>query len=134
MAKPTEKTEWAEHADALVLPTDSNRWDYGWSTPANDPTGIGEKPNLNQQNYWQNAVHKWKEYFETTTDTNTSNIATNASDIDALESAKNDRETSTSLSLVGITPVSSVSSVNAGQGYTTSLTVNLNVGKYVVWS
>jgi len=64
MTKPTEKTDWATDPSALVTPTDSSRWDFGWSTPGNDPTGIGEKPNLNQQNYWQNAVHKWFEYIQ----------------------------------------------------------------------
>ena len=64
MAKPLELTTWAIDEDALKTATDSQRWNFGWTTPANDPTGKGEKPNLNQQNYWQNAVHKWIEYLK----------------------------------------------------------------------
>lgn len=71
MAKPTETTAWAEQGDgsggasnALRTPTDAARWNFGWKTlPNNDPSEVGEAPNLNQQNYWQYAVHKWLEWF-----------------------------------------------------------------------
>lgn len=63
--KPTELIEWATDGTALKTVTDSARWLYGWmTTPTNGPTEVGEKPNLNHQNYWQNAVYKWLNYFE----------------------------------------------------------------------
>ncbi len=63
--KPTQETDWATSAFALKTATDSARWVLGWQTiPDNLPSGVGEAPNLNNQNYWQFAVHQWKEYFE----------------------------------------------------------------------
>lgn len=64
MAKPVEITDWATSGSALKTATDSSRWNLGWQTlPGNLPSETGERPNLNQQNYWQNAVHKWITYF-----------------------------------------------------------------------
>lgn len=76
MAKPTERTDWATQgasgsggADALRTATDTNRWTLGWqTTPSNLPGEQGEKPNLNEQNYWQYAVHQWIQYLEGVTD------------------------------------------------------------------
>lgn len=63
--KPTEVTDWANSGSALKTATDSNRWNLGWQTlPDNLPNQTGERPNLNQQNYWQNAVHLWITYFD----------------------------------------------------------------------
>jgi hypothetical protein len=60
MPKPTEITDWATSVSALVTPTDPDRWNLGWKTlPDNLPTDTGERPNLQQQNYWNLAVHKW---------------------------------------------------------------------------
>lgn len=77
MAKPTERTDWATQgasgsggADALRTATDTSRWTLGWqTTPSNLPGEQGEKPNLNEQNYWQYAVHQWIQYLEGATDT-----------------------------------------------------------------
>jgi hypothetical protein len=78
--KPTEVTDWANSGSALKTATDSSRWNLGWQTlPGNQPTEVGERPNLNQQNYWQNAVHTWLAYFETATD----DIEANIDDIEA---------------------------------------------------
>lgn len=67
--KPTVRTDWANLGGALKTATGSNRWDLGWQTlPGNLPTELGERPNLNQQNYWQNSVHLWLNYFETIVD------------------------------------------------------------------
>jgi hypothetical protein len=74
--KPTVKTNWATGGQALKEPTDSARWGYGWSTKDNIPSGSGEPPNLNQQNYWQNAVHEWVEYVEESLDTQSIEIDT----------------------------------------------------------
>jgi len=65
MTKPSLTTvQWATDATALKTATDTNRWLYGWmTTPANSPTGIGEKPNLNHQNYWQNSVYNYLNYL-----------------------------------------------------------------------
>jgi len=65
MPKPIEKTDWATSGAALKIPTDSSRWNLGWQTlPGNLPSQVGEKPNLQQQNYWQFAVHEWVTYFD----------------------------------------------------------------------
>jgi len=64
MSDPTVRTDWANSGSALKTATDSNRWDLGWQTvPDNDPNQTGERPNLNQQNYWQNSVHVWIQYL-----------------------------------------------------------------------
>lgn len=64
--KPTKVTDWATAAGALTTATDSSRKTLGWQTvPDNLPSQPGEKPNLNQQNYWQLAVHEWNTYFDT---------------------------------------------------------------------
>jgi hypothetical protein len=70
MTKPTERTDWATAGDgsggasAIRSATDSSRWNLGWqTTPGNLPGEQGEKPNLNEQNYWQYAVHQWISYF-----------------------------------------------------------------------
>lgn len=66
MAKPIEVTNWATSGSALRTATDSSRWNLGWQTlPGNLPTDTGERPNLNQQNYWQFAVHQWLTFFDT---------------------------------------------------------------------
>jgi hypothetical protein len=79
--KPTEVTDWATAGDgsggasALRTPTDPNRWTLGWQTlPGNEPNEIGERPNLNQQNYWQFAVHKWIQYLDTQIDANFNSV------------------------------------------------------------
>lgn len=72
MTRPTERTDWATQgagggggSSALRTATDSARWTLGWQTePSNDSGETGERPNLNMQNYWQYAVHQWKEYLE----------------------------------------------------------------------
>ena len=65
MTKPTTPTNWATSASALKTATDADRWENGWKTlPNNQPDETGERPNLNQQNYWQNAVHQWVVYFD----------------------------------------------------------------------
>jgi len=71
MTRPTERTDWATEGDgsgganAIRTATDSSRWTLGWqATPGNLPGEQGEKPNLNEQNYWQYAVHKWFQYLE----------------------------------------------------------------------
>jgi len=69
MAKPVEVTDWATSGSALKTATDSSRWTLGWQTlPGNQPSDTGERPNLNQQNYWQNAVHTWIQYLDETVD------------------------------------------------------------------
>ena len=86
MAKPTVKTEWATDATALKSATESPRWLYGWMTSSgNSANGIGEKPNLNHQNYWQNAVHTWVVYLTAETDALTANDVLIEADIAALE-------------------------------------------------
>jgi hypothetical protein len=65
MAKPTTPTNWATSPTSLKTATDSDRWENGWKTlPNNQPNETGERPNLNQQNYWQNAVHNWIVYLD----------------------------------------------------------------------
>lgn len=66
--KPTKSTEWASDASALKIDPSADQQSYGWSTSDNTVSGVPVKPNLQNQNAWQNAVHQWKEYFEDITD------------------------------------------------------------------
>jgi len=67
--KPTKLTDWATDGAALTAATDLTKHDLGWQTlPDNQPGQVGERPNLEMQNYWQLAVHEWQQYFETATD------------------------------------------------------------------
>jgi len=66
--KPTKSTEWASDASALKIDPSADQQSYGWSTSDNTVSGVPVKPNLQNQNGWQNAVHRWKEYFEDVTD------------------------------------------------------------------
>ena len=72
--KPTEVSTWAIAGDgsggagAFRTPTDANRWNKGWQTlPNNAANETGERPSLNEQNYWQFAVYQWQQYFEAIT-------------------------------------------------------------------
>ncbi len=64
MAKPTKTTEWATDGAALKADPDAGQISYGWSTSDNTVSGTPVKPNLQQQNGWQNAVHQWLQYFD----------------------------------------------------------------------
>jgi len=67
--KPTKLTDWATDGAALTEATTVARHELGWQTvPGNLVTEPGERPNLQQQNYWQLAVHEWATYFEAATD------------------------------------------------------------------
>lgn len=66
--KPTKSTEWASDASALKIDPSADQQSYGWSTSDNTVSGVPVKPNLQNQNGWQNAVHQWKEYLEDLTD------------------------------------------------------------------
>lgn len=99
MAKPTKSTEWATDGAALKADPDAGQISYGWSTSDNTVNGTPVKPNLQQQNGWQNAVHKWKEYFEATTDQNISDISDNAQ---AISSNASDISDLTSLIGIGV--------------------------------
>lgn len=66
--KPSKSTEWASNASALKIDPSADQQSYGWSTSDNTVSGVPVKPNLQNQNGWQNAVHQWKEYFEDVTD------------------------------------------------------------------
>lgn len=69
--KPTKLTDWATDGAALTEATTVARHDLGWqTTPDNLVSQPGERPNLQQQNYWQLAVHEWSTYFEEVTDEN----------------------------------------------------------------
>ena len=69
--KPTKVTDWATDGAALTVATDVPRQTLGWQTlPSNLPGEIGERPNLEQQNYWQLAIHEWVQYLEQVTDQN----------------------------------------------------------------
>ncbi len=59
MAKPTVSTEWAQDAAALKLVPTSAQRQFGWSTSDNTVSGNPVKPNLQNQNGWQNNVHQW---------------------------------------------------------------------------
>ena len=63
MPKPTESTEWAS-ASTLKTDPDPTKKSFGWSTSDNTLTGIFEKPNLNQQNAWQDNVDQWKNWID----------------------------------------------------------------------
>ncbi len=67
MTKPTEKVEWASDAGALKTVTSTARRDYGWTTDTDLNTGVGEKPDIEMQNYWQYAVYKWIDYLQNPT-------------------------------------------------------------------
>jgi hypothetical protein len=64
MTKPTVSTEWANDGAALVAQPDGAQRDFGWSTSDNTINGTPVKPNLQNQNGWQNNVHLWFNYFE----------------------------------------------------------------------
>ena len=78
MPKPTLSTAWATDPSALKVDPSGTQQTYGWTTSDNTIYGVPVRPNLQQQNGWQNAVHEWKEYFEATTDQNISAISDNA--------------------------------------------------------
>jgi len=79
--KPLEITNWAESTSALKTVTDSQRWGYGWTTRDRLTTGVGEPPNLNHHNYWQNAVHDWLQYEEGEVESQITEIGVLNSDI-----------------------------------------------------
>ena len=64
MAKPTKTTEWATDGAALKADPDAGQISYGWSTSDNTINGTPVKPNLQQQNGWQNAVYQWIEWMD----------------------------------------------------------------------
>lgn len=63
MAKPTESTEWSSDAGSLKTTTTANQKTHGWNTSDGTATGVPPRPNLQNQNYWQYAVHQWVEWF-----------------------------------------------------------------------
>jgi len=83
MAKPTEEPRWAtvpstdpvSGDDNLIEPT-SGKKDSGFVSE--------EKPTRQTFNWLLNALWKWKEYFETTTDDHETRITTNETDIASL--------------------------------------------------
>ncbi len=64
MAKPTKSTEWATDGAALKADPDSRQISYGWSFSGNTLSGTPTKPNLQQQNGWQNAVYRWIDWMD----------------------------------------------------------------------
>jgi len=61
MAKPDiDDIRWAQDPAALTVATTSAQWELGWVAPG----GVEEKPILNYQNYWQNAVQQWIEWTD----------------------------------------------------------------------
>ena len=64
MAKPTKSTEWATDGAALKADPDAGQISYGWSTSDNTVNGTPVKPNLQQQNGWQNAVYQWIDWMD----------------------------------------------------------------------
>ncbi len=66
--KPTVSTEWANDGAALKAQPDGAQQNFGWSTSDNTINGTPVKPNLQNQNGWQNNVHQWFNYFEEITD------------------------------------------------------------------
>lgn len=77
MAAPTVSTSWANSGAALKSNPIASRETLGWQTlPDNLPEQTGERPNLQEQNFWQNAVHQWIVYLTSTIDAGvTRNIA-----------------------------------------------------------
>lgn len=64
MTKPTKPTDWATGA-ALTAATDITKQTLGWQTlPDNLPGQVGERPNLEMQNFWQLAVHEYIQYLD----------------------------------------------------------------------
>lgn len=84
--KPTKVTDWAtDGVNALTAATDTTKHDLGWqTTPDNLPGQVGERPNLEMQNYWQLAVHEWVEYFQVADDELQDNIDTVQDNLDDL--------------------------------------------------
>ena len=69
MAAPTVTTSWANSGAALKSNPIASRETLGWQTlPDNLPEQTGERPNLQEQNFWQNAVHQWITYLTSTID------------------------------------------------------------------
>jgi hypothetical protein len=66
--KPTESIEWASHVNALKEVTCPKLWYYGWNTTDGNPLSMGEVPNLNQLNYWQNSIYQHLDYVSDTSD------------------------------------------------------------------
>ncbi len=97
MAKPTKSTEWATDGAALKADPDAGQISYGWSTSDNTISGTPVKPNLQQQNGWQNAVHQWKEYLESATDQNASDIVSLAETLGSRTTISLDNNTPTNI-------------------------------------
>lgn len=68
--KPIESMEWATDALALKTVPSSNQQDFGWSTDDNSIGGAPVRPNLHNQNGWQNAAYKWQQFLESQGDEN----------------------------------------------------------------
>jgi len=84
--KPTKVTDWATDGAALTAATDTTKHDLGWQTiPGNLPGQVGERPNLEMQNYWQLAVHEWVEYFQLQDDELQDNIDTVQDNLDTTQ-------------------------------------------------
>jgi hypothetical protein len=66
--KPTETTDWATDGAALKTVPTSNQKTHGWSTSDDTVSGVPVRPNLQNQNGWQNTVHDWNQYFQLVTD------------------------------------------------------------------
>lgn len=79
MAKPTDKPEWASGGGALITTPISAKKLVGW---------IVEKPPLQFFNYLAYWTWQWINYFETTTDQNTADIATETAARIAADSAE----------------------------------------------
>ena len=58
--KPDYDLSWAVDASALKSEPTTQHKRYGWGLV----DGIGEKPNLNEVNYWRFSVYKWMEYLQ----------------------------------------------------------------------
>lgn len=63
--KPTSSLEWATDPGALkAVDSTAENKTHGWNTSDGTINGTPPSPNLQIQNYWNNAVYQWTEYLD----------------------------------------------------------------------
>ncbi len=67
MSKPIVSTEWASDGSALKVAPSVTQQNFGWPTSDNTVNGVPVKPNLQQQNGWQYAIHTWLDFIDLNT-------------------------------------------------------------------
>jgi hypothetical protein len=75
MPKPSKLPTWATGAASILEPSDGKKA-QGWVP--------GEQPPASFFNYWQNLVHLWTTWFDTTVDSHTTTLGTHTTQIAAL--------------------------------------------------